>query len=204
MNNAILIQQCYPGLGYEPMLELTMERNEIYCRKWQFDYQCIIDNVVTNWEPKQGGWAKIELIRRALENGYEYVVWLDTDALIKDTDVDLREGCPKFGIGACWMRIPQLHHWNVGVLYIRNSQEVRDFVIEWLSKFPGGRQWMEQGVFNEMGMKGKIVNTISDKWNATLNYSMVPDAVILAYHGNGDAKQRYELMKGTLERLEAK
>jgi hypothetical protein len=48
-------------------------------------------------------------------------------------------------------------------------------------------------------MKSKLVQTISDRWNATLNYSMVPDAVVLGYHGNGRAEQRLEMMKGTLQ-----
>lgn len=195
MNNAVLIQQAYPGKGYEEMINLTWDRNADYCNKWDFDYWAHIDPIVPEWDIKNGGWAKIELIRQALDKGYQYIVWLDADAMIYDLETDLRDGCPK-GIGACWHRIPQLNHWNVGVMLMQNAYEVCEFIVNWIKEYPGANDgWFEQGVFNRMGMKSKVVHTLSDKWNATLNVNMVPDAVILGFHGHGDAKQRYEAMK---------
>ena len=136
-----------------------------------------------------------------MEQGYEYIVWLDPDALIKDLNTDLRLGCVD-GIGVCWHRIPQLHHWNVGVMYVKNSIESKKFIDEWIETYPGITGWMEQGEFNRLAMQRKVVQTISDRWNATLNYSMVPDAVVLGFHGYGSAQQRLEAMKSTLESAE--
>lgn len=202
MNNAVLIQQAYPGEGFDKMVELTRKRNEDYCKKWNFDYQVHIDAVVPEWRMSEGGWAKIELIRRALEE-YEYIVWLDADAMIYDLDTDLRGACD--GIGVCWHRIPQLHHWNVGVMYVKNSPEVKDFINTWISKYPGAKDgWFEQGEFNRLAMKSKTVHTLSDRWNSTLNVNMVPDAVVLGFHGCGDAKQRLALMKQAIKISEQK
>lgn len=204
MNNAVLIQQAYPGKGYEEMINLTWDRNADYCNKWDFDYWTHIAPIVPEWDIKNGGWAKIELIRRALDKGYQYIVWLDADAMIYDLETDLRDGCPK-GIGASWHRIPQWNHWNVGVLLMQNTYEVREFIVSWIKEYPGANDgWFEQGVFNRMGMKSKVVHTLSDKWNATLNVNMVPDAVILGFHGHGDAKQRYEAMKRISDKEAAK
>jgi hypothetical protein len=204
MNDAILIQQVYPGLGYEPMLELTRGRNEKYCERWKMDYQCLIDPVVPEWDAKLGSWAKVELIRRALYKGYNFIVWLDADALIYDLETDLRDGCPN-GIGACWHRIPQLNHWNVGVMYMQNTHAVKLFIGEWLSKFPGERDgWNEQGEFNRLGVKSRIVQTLSDRWNATINVNVVPDAVVLGFHGYGNAEQRYQAMKDTMAQISEK
>lgn len=195
MNNAVLIQQAYPGKGFEPMIELTRERNAEYCKRFGFDYEVHIDAVNPEWQIEQGGWAKLLLIRDALQKGYKYVVWLDADAMIYDLNTDLRDGCPN-GIGTCYHRIPQLNHWNVGVMLMQNTSEVRDFIAEWINQFPGAKDgWFEQGVFNRLGMKSKVVHTLSDKWNATVNVSMVPDAVVLGFHGHGNAKQRFEAMK---------
>lgn len=208
MNDAVLLQQCWVGnvggLGdYQPLLELTRERNEAYCKQHGFDYEALVGTINPKYaDVKKGGWVKIEMIQQAIEKGYKYIVWLDPDTLIKDLGEDLRNGCPE-GIGACWHRIPQLNHWNVGALYIKNVSGVKEFMNEWLESFPGQRQWMEQGEFNRLAMKSGLVKTISDRWNATLNYSMVPDAVVLGYHGNGTAEQRLEMMKGTLKRMEA-
>ena len=195
--NAVLIQQAHPGLGYEGMIELTRKRNEDYCKRWAFDYQVHLETVVPEFDPKLGSWEKIELIRRALET-YEFVVWLDADAMIYDVDTDLRKACE--GVGACWHRIPQLHHWNVGAMYFKNAPEVKDFINEWLSKYPGARDgWNEQGEFNRLAMKSKLVKTLSDRWNATLSVNMVPDAVVLGFHGCGSAKERHALMEQALK-----
>ena len=200
MNNAILIQQCYPGYGYEPMLELTRARNEDYCKAHGFDYQCLIDPVL-DYPAIDGAWAKIELIRRAMDT-YSNIVWLDADAMIADTSTDLRDAIQHNHIGACWHRIPQLNHWNVGVLYISNTDETRKFINEWLRSYPAINDgWNEQGVFNRLAMKSKTVVTLSDKWNATINVSMVPDAVVLGFHGAGNAAQRYKLMQEALPKL---
>lgn len=206
--NAVLLQQSWigdvGGVGdYQPLLALNLNRNQEYCNKHGFDYDVLMGTL----DPKysnvlQGGWVKIEMIIRALKRGYQFIVWLDPDTLIKDFDTDLRDGCPK-GIGACWHRIPQLNHWNVGALYLQNNNSTLKFMEDWLNTFPGERQWMEQGEFNKLAMKSNIVETISDRWNATLNYSMVPDAVVLGFHGNGTAQQRLDMMKGTLAKLEA-
>jgi hypothetical protein len=206
MKNAILIQQVYPNMpdSYLPMLELTRERNKAYCIRWQMDYQCLESaSSVQYADAKAGAWVKVELIKFALAKGYQYIIWLDADAMIKDLDTDLRDGCIG-GIGACWMRIPQLHHWNVGVMYVTNTPPVKEFIDAWLANYPGEKQWMEQGVFNRLGMQSKVVQTISDRWNATINYTMCPDAVVLGFHGDGDSKQRYEHMKQTLSMLEAR
>ena len=202
--NAVLIQQAYPEgkfPSYIGMLELTAEHNKKYCERHGFDYWCEISEN-EDMPLGTGGWRKIELILKALEHGYQYIVWLDADAMIKDVDTDLRDAVEVGKIGACWHRIPQLNHWNVGVLYLHNAPQVVEFVRQWLASYPPPNDgWYEQGVFNRMGMQSKVVSTISDKWNSTIDVSLVPDAVVLGFHGQGDAKQRTKIMTDAFNRL---
>jgi len=199
----VLIQQVWQGDfdrgDYHPLLELTRARNEEYCKRHDFDFLAIVGTADLKYpDIRKGNWTKVELIQRAMEQGYDYIVWLDPDAMIKDMDTDLRLGCID-GIGVCWQRIPQMDHWNTGVIYVRNSIEVKKFIDEWIATYPGKTGWKEQGEFNELAMKSKVVQTISDRWNATLNYSMVPDAVVLGFHGYGDAIHRLNAMQSILE-----
>lgn len=205
MNDCILIQQIYPDTEGVKLLELTKQRHRDYCIRHQMDFQSLASASSLKYaDPKVGSWSKIELVKFALDKGYKFVIWLDADTLIKDLDVDLRDGCVD-GIGACWQRIPQIHHWNVGALYFVNTPQVRQFIDAWLAGYPGlGDGWNEQGVFNKLGMKSKVVQTISDRWNATLNHTMVPDAVVLGYHGYGSTQERYDAMQNTLNRLETR
>jgi hypothetical protein len=204
MNDTIVIQQVYPGLGFEPLLELTQARHQAYCEKWQMDYKPVFDNVFEH-DPQLGSFAKIQLIKQAQEQDYPYIIWLDADTIIADMKTDLRAAIEYQKIGACWQRIPQLNHWNVGALYVHNCEMTKQFINEWLKVYPPQRDgWNEQGVFNRMAMQGKIVTTISDRWNATLNHSMVPDAVVLGFHGYGIAQERLDAMQLTLKSLETR
>ncbi len=199
--NAILIQHAYTGGGFERMLELTRPHHEAYCRAWNFEHWSVVSEDA-RYPMSDGAWVKISMIERAFNDGYEYVVWLDADTLIVDPSVDLRVAIQPEKIGACWHRIPQLNHWNVGALYLHKSIPVRNFVGEWLASYPPPRDgWFEQGVFNRLARQSKTVVTLSDKWNATLNVNMVPDAVVLGFHGQGDAARRYELMKQTCDKV---
>ncbi len=210
MNDTLLLQQAYPNMppaeDYMPMLKLTKARHFIYCELHAMDFQCVESASSPKYaDVHEGGWGKIELIIRALEQGYRQVIWLDSDAMIKDLSADLRDGCVN-GIGVCWHRIPQLNHWNTGVMYFRNTPDVIDFCSEWLAGYPGDKTvgWAEQGIFNKLAKTSRVVQTISDRWNATLNYSMVPDAVVLGFHGYGTPPERFEAMKVTLQNLEAR
>lgn len=201
MNDALLIQQIYPDTPGVTMLELTRPHHGAYCEKWGFDYWCKFENNLPDSDPLRGSWAKVELMRQALRD-YQSVVWLDADTLIVDFETDLRDAIQLGKIGACWHRIPQLNHWNVGALYLDDAEEVREFVDHWLDLYPGINDgWMEQGVFNRMARESRTVVTLSDKWNATLDVSMVPDAVVLGFHGQGDTKYRTKIMQDTYERL---
>jgi hypothetical protein len=200
--NAVLIQQIYPDTEGVKLLEMNVTRNREYCRMHNFDYWYRFENCLPGSDPLKGSWSKVELMRQALAAGYRYVIWLDADTLIYDFNTDLRLGVVPEHIGACWHRIPQLHHWNVGALYLSNTGRVRDFIGDWLAAYPGANDgWMEQGVFNRLAMQSDIVQTISDRWNSTIHYTEVPDAVVLGYHGAGTTKERADLMQTVLHQL---
>ena len=201
MKNAILLQQVYPGLGYDEVMQINEARNIEYCKRHGMDYQCVYLNPLPNSDPVKGSWGKVKLIQDAMTEGYDFIFWLDADTLIADMSIDLRNAVEPFHIGACWQRIPQLNHWNVGALYIDNCPETREFIDKWLARYPGKPQWLEQGAFNEMAMLDKTVVTISDRWNSTVDVSYVPDAVVLGFHGQGDAAFRSKLIKETLKEI---
>ena len=197
MNDAVLIQHVYPGAGFEPMLELTKAHHAAYCEQHGFDYWCEVYEM-PGYPMASGAWVKVDLLRKAINAGYKYIVWLDADAFIVDLKADLREAIAENKIGVCWHRIPQLNHWNTGVMYVYGSPTTQNFIERWFEAYPPPNDgWFEQGVFNHMAKRDATVVTLSDKWNATIDVSMVPDAVVLGFHGQDN---RYKKMKAIFER----
>lgn len=203
MNNAVIIQQCYPGKGYEPLIELTLKRNQEYADRHCFDLRVFVDSVIDR-DVSQGGWAKVELIQQALHsfrNNYKFVIWLDADAVIYDLSADLRDALPDGGIGCAWHVNSLYDHWNVGVIYLRNSERTREFVKTWLSQAPGPDPWHEQDVYNQMAHDPQwadIVRTVDNRWNSTEANAPCDNPVIKAFHGCGPAFDRLQLMKECL------
>jgi hypothetical protein len=193
MNDAILLQQVYSGSEYGNMLRLSFPRHMDYCLRHKFDYQCIMGDIIKDHPTCQylgrtaplGAWAKIYLIRDALAIGYEYVCWLDADALIYDLTADLRDAFKEFEhIGACQHPGPPVH-LNVGVAFYRNTEPARKFIESWLDAYGKPTDgWIEQGIFNKLSEQTGIVKRMDDKWNATHNAQTdVKAPVILGYHG---------------------
>ena len=65
-------------------IDLHNKNVSAYCKKWNYDY-LFSDNCVHNMY-----WCKIYLVLDALKSGkYDYVLWMDSDAIIKNSSMSL-------------------------------------------------------------------------------------------------------------------
>ncbi|MFA5208295.1 MAG: putative nucleotide-diphospho-sugar transferase [Candidatus Paceibacterota bacterium] len=186
------------------MLRLTFQRHAAYAMSHKMDYQCYIGDYALDKGVLTGAWHKIKMIIDALERGYEYVFWLDTDTAIVG-DEDLRNAFTDKFIGCCehksdkfpkeW-QVPT--HLNVGVVFVKNGKGVLDFMRKWWDSFPGDKRWMEQGSFNELVKESDLIFKLDDRFNATVNVNEVEKPVILGWHGIQPASKRFSMMKATM------
>ncbi|RPJ30383.1 MAG: hypothetical protein EHM35_12700 [Planctomycetaceae bacterium] len=207
-NNGIILQQAFDWQGnktFVDMLRLTYQRHASYAEGHRFDYWHMVGPLLTNhWG---GGWCKVELIRLALSQGYEFVAWIDSDAAII-ADRDLREALPEgrlFGAvlhDAPWFHAPEWQippHYNVGVSFWRAG--ALPLVEEWLSLYDEFRQhrWMEQGAFQRLiELHPEAFHACDTRWNATVNVHETHNAFILGWHGINPLTKRIGMMKATL------
>ena len=217
MNDAVFIQHVYktPGPPYggiysfEPMLELARPFHAAYTKRHKMDYLIVKGQVRQEWDIYNGGWAKLEIIRQMLARGYEYVFYIDADALVVDMTADLRDGTPAEGLGLVQHQGPLVPgpHLNVGIMLIRNSERGRKFFDWWIAQYPGSREpfWAEQGVLNNARNNpewGDLIHRIDDKYNSCeAGANVSPAPVIEAWHGMGDAQMRTEHMRACIARL---
>lgn len=208
MRDAIILQQAYDpteNTYFVDMLRLTMQRHAAYALSHKMDYLPYFGDY-SDRDVYTGGWSKIKMILDALDNGYKYIFWVDTDAAIVDFNADLRDAFPEKGlIGCCEhnekafkkeMQIPT--HLNVGVTFVQNGEGVREFVQKWYDSFPGVQRWAEQGSFNELAKDNPLVFKMDDKYNATVNVNMCENPVIVGWHGVFPLNKRFNMMKETM------
>jgi hypothetical protein len=191
------------------MMRLIYQRHAAYSRAHNYDYWHIIGSMYP--EMKGGGWDKIDLIRRAMELGYQYIVWIDSDAAIMDLEAELTDALPEgkdFGavlhdpaksefLKSC--EVPS--HCNVGVTYWRNTELTQRFVLEWFASHPGEERWVEQGSFNKLIADDRYkdaFHVVDDTYNATVNVNEVDKPVVKGWHGIMPPVKRLNMMKKEL------
>ena len=204
LKDAVIIQQAYQIGPFSDMLRLTYQRHAAYAWAHGMEYWPLSATLLPDKWP--GGWGKIWLMRLMLDQGYEQVFYIDTDAAIVDMECDLRDALPKdklIGAVEHWAPdwFPQFdipRHYNVGVLFLRNSPMTCALLDDWVSRFPGHPRWMEQGAFNEMIAEEQyadMFHPMDARWNATYNVNEVEDACIRGWHGVMPEVKRLAMMK---------
>ena len=81
-------------------------------------------------------WLKIEVIRAALDDNYDFVLWMDVDAVVLRNDVDIRSAAVDAAdLHMAWhgpdtseiMAADFVPHFNSGVMLIRVTDWSRAF-----------------------------------------------------------------------------
>jgi hypothetical protein len=188
LSQVVLIQ--FGDAGYTP-LALIAPIHAAYCVRHYIDY------VILRRELGEHGLyatVKPEAMARYAERGYEQIICLDSDCLIVNHDVDLRDACRPGKISTTWHdtdpdwirhdpRLPK-GVYHAGAIYAGNSEVVQSFLMEWALTDTDDYVWGEQSTFSlileeDFPTLGRI---IGHEWNAVYNHpSDTP--IVRAWHG---------------------
>ncbi len=200
-NDTIIFQHILSNSEYMQAAEFTVPRALRYCRLHKMDYRLIVGRV-TKYAGMDGHWEVPALFDDFLEQGYQNVIYFDSDTLISNLEPDMRTACVSGKIGAVWHDLsywPEFDHscYNVGALYATNSPEVRDFVKQWMECAPGSGEWpwWENGAFNVLGGQMDVINRLDNCWNAQETVSPSDHPVVSGFHGMAN---RIEVMRNCL------
>jgi hypothetical protein len=125
-NNKILIIT-YDNRNNEKYIKMHNHNIKKYCDKWGYEYKFYNycnDNVY---------WCKIYMVLNALKSGeWDYVMWMDSDTIIKDFDINLGFILNNFSsdifIGSDNNKLYDLT--NAGVFIIKNSEVGKQFLLD--------------------------------------------------------------------------
>lgn len=203
MNNAMMLQVCYSNSPYLDLMEISLTHHMNYARRHLMDFQFIASDVeqrtqfaLPDVNYRQVGffgdnWAKISIIQKWLMQ-YEYIFYLDADALIVDTTVDLREAFAGSTVGILMCE----HSWmfNTGVVFFHKVTGLDALMVAWVAEnpgniLPGHIAWDEQVIINRLMVDNRflgLARKMDDKWNSSFQTNESPHPVISAWHGACD------------------
>lgn len=208
-NDSIIIQQATGAHTY--MLNLTVKDHANYCLKHKFDYLPLYADALTGKDKdRHAFWNKVYLIRKAISDGYRYVIWLDSDCYIADDTVDLRDVCPDDGYGLTWHKSDNWDTWgenlydhhNMGAIYCGVGERSKLLTELWWESSDFEHVWHDQHAFNKDALKKYRIRTLADppitqlgyEFNSTREFN-AEKPVVAAWHGYGTMEQRIFAMQ---------
>lgn len=194
MNDAVLFQ-CAGAPVYQAMLDATFKRHCEYAAQHHLTYEWY----GTHYPETLRAWDKFYYLLDLAQRGYEYLFYLDADAVITDEYVDLRTPVRRGGLLNCTWHTGNgdPDHFNVGVILACNHPALVRFLQALLAELPTPEQAAETGPwrthrFNEQVIFNRLVaqpdwrdliQPLDARFNSTRGYSEVPRPTITAFHG---------------------
>lgn len=158
--------------GYDEIFEDCIDSQKAYCTKYGYEYTLFNGSSPYGIDGTESAWMKIPLMVRALEAGYDWVVFLDADCLIKENAPDFLS-VEQPGKHLYLAKDARIEQFNTGVIVARNKDEVKALLKKMVrisdfphSFFPKKFQCLyEMGHFNYVIYGNKLVERIDQKWN---------------------------------------
>lgn len=215
------IVTAYHGDDFTKLATLTLPGMEAFAAR--HGYELIVHR------PDGSGftdsWMKVPAIISALQGGFDFVLWLDIDALILRTDRDiLKDAQPGADLLVSWHGpetarldgMPFPPHYNTGVYLIRRSEWSLEFFTRLLALHgKTTHPWLEQAAllamlgYNEpLGNGPNVANELDRAhvgrldpiWNSIPGIAMAADPVIHHFAGL-TGTTRFDLVKANVETL---
>jgi hypothetical protein len=132
---------------------------------------------------RRGGWIKIEPIREALSESFDYILWIDIDTIVARTDLDIRNIMQSsVELHMAWhdpgLQTPDPPHFNSGVMLIRASDWTRAFFARVWEHGPLPHRWNDQATIHHLlgydaiaGLGPDRTEVIADNPVAFLNHT---------------------------------
>jgi len=140
----------YFDKGFEEIGSLCLESLKKYAKKYGFDIKLYNDFKSNRPAP----WNKIKIVEKILNDKkrYDFVFWIDADALFVNFDEDIRlEIEPENDLYLVKHQINESKIPNTGVFLLRNSDWSKEFLKEvWDKKEYIHHNWWENAAINEL------------------------------------------------------
>lgn len=161
--------------GYQWLYQKELATHKHYAKRYNYDYQAVTRPSFSVLGV-ECCWLKLTLMRTALLSGYESVMFIDADAVVK-------KNCPPLETlydesKYLYMAKGYSNRFNSGILIALNNPKV----INWLQKVIDKRMqhvldensvgWGENGHIIELSHNCPFICEIDQRWNNTFNLEL--------------------------------
>lgn len=175
----ICILSLYLGDKYKRITEPSHLSKKWYSKKHNYDYKFDDEDFYDNTRPKP--WSKINQILKYIDK-YEYVVWIDADALIMNSDVKLEYIIENYMKDNLIMMAQDWICINSGVMFLKKS----DKVIEFFKKVYSQEQFINSPCWEQDSIK-YLIDTNWENCNSYINILPIYQQTIFnSFHYNYD------------------
>ena len=193
MNSAVCLLTSYTS-NYSAFAALSIPHMKEYANRHGYEFRAVQNDDCV----RRDGWRKIEPIRTALAAVFDFVFWVDIDALIVRKEVDIRSAAkPGADLHMAWhdqgpVRYGDPPHFNAGVMLIRSSDWARQFFMR-VWDTPMQHKWGDQAsILHLLGYDDilrlgparsdeparKRVATLDTAWNSIIGIEVADDPII--------------------------
>jgi galactosyl transferase GMA12/MNN10 family len=191
----------------QPLAAFTVPRMQALAQAHGYEVRAIHRD---DWE-RPRGWIKIEAIHAALDSDFDFLFWIDVDAIILRSDVDVRTAAVDHAdLHMVWhgpdtARIEAenfVPHFNSGVMLIRVTDWSRHFFSRVWEVGQLSHHWFDQPtILHLLGYDSCIgfgpdrpdepnrsrLARLDAAWNSIPGVATAPEAIIHHYAGAGHA-----------------
>jgi hypothetical protein len=196
MDRLYALVQHASGDIHRSLVNETSHLHFDYCERWGAEY--ILDFTEAN-DGRTGHWRKIDLLRRALKDGFRKALWIDSDAIIVDPNVNIFDAAG-YGVAVCECfdspTVPR--HLNTGVILCTASPQVVSFLDLW-DKTPGigVASWEDQNAFIEL-MRGRpyreLLTILPNRFNCVETHMEASEPVVRHFAGDPDRMEKMRIV----------
>ena len=167
----LIVQYDNRNMTDQPHLISLMKRNDLYAKKHDYSY-CFVTE--THFDVP-AYWLKVLIVKHYLLQGFDIVIWIDTDAVIHNFDMrveDLFTGDEFFIYSS---DNPLWHSpFNAGVFLVKRSMQSIQLMEDWIGLYNANlwrkenNQWVTSEAWAEDAFEqGSFVNQILPKYSKT-------------------------------------
>lgn len=197
--------------SFASLAEISVPTMRRYCENHGIDFRAFPDPEVE----RPRAWAKIPLAETLFGEGYDFVWWIDADAMFVRFDADFRE---QIDPGADFYFVEEPNaipgtesrtRLNSGVFALRNSPIVREFLRDaWAQEDLVHHEWWDQaGMIAAFGFRSMLcrphhrpdepvaryadrLRRLPTQWNAGMGLYAVENPIVVHFMGMAPAGKR--------------